>query len=167
MIPPFRIEALAAQDRSGFSCGSPALDRYLREQASQDEQRRLASCFLLIEGETGEVVGFYTLAAASIAAVDLSPETIRRLPRYPLLPVALIGRLAVAERYRGKGLGAALLADAAARVMDSAVKAFAIMVDAKDDTAKAFYVRFGFTPFVTRPQSLYLPLATFKAARQT
>lgn len=158
----FVIEPLGAHDRSAFACGTAALDRYLREQASQDIKRLVASCFVVVEASTQTLAGYYTLAATSVAATDLSPKFVKRLPRYPLLPAALIGRLAVAQLYQGKGLGGALLADAALRVLRSEMKALALIVEAKDEKAVAFYRLHGFTSFVSRPLSLYLALETVR-----
>jgi hypothetical protein len=98
----FRIEPLSSEhDRSRFSSGSAPLDRYLREQASQDIKRRIASCFVAVSVQTKEIAGFYTLTAASIALTALSPEIVKKLPRYPVVPAALLGRLAVAQNYQG------------------------------------------------------------------
>lgn len=158
----FIIEPLGAHNRSVFACGTAALDRYLREQASQDTKRLVASCFVAVETATQALAGYYTLAASSVAATDLSPEFVKCLPRYPLLPAALIGRLTVDQRYQGKGLGGALLADAALRVLRSEMKALALIVEAKDEESMAFYRFQGFTPFVSRPLSLYLALETVR-----
>jgi len=158
----FVIEPLGAQERSAFSCGTASLDRYLREHASQDVKRLVASCFVVVEAATRTLAGYYTLAATSVAVNDLPPEWVKRLPRYPLLPAALIGRLAVDQRYQGRGIGSALLADAALRVLRSDMKALALIVEAKDEKAVAFYRLQGFTPFASRPLSLYLPLETVK-----
>ena len=158
----FIIEPLGVHNRSVFACGTEALDRYLREQALQDSKRLVANCFVAVETATQTLAGYYTLAASSVAATDLSPEFVKRLPRYPLLPAALIGRLAVDQRYQGKGLGSALLADAALRVLRSEMKALALIVEAKDEKAMAFYRFQGFTPFVSRPLSLYLALETIR-----
>ena len=158
----FVIEPLGAHDRSSFSCGAAPLDRYLREQASQDVKRLVAGCFVVVEAATGTLAGYYTLAATSVAANDLPPPFVKRLPRYPLLPAALIGRLAVDQRYQDKGIGSALLADATLRVLRSDMKALALIVEAKDEKAVAFYLLQGFTPFASRPLSLYLPLETVK-----
>jgi GNAT superfamily N-acetyltransferase len=159
---PFVIEQLGNHDRSAFACGAAPLDRYLREQASQDVKRLLASCFVAVEAATNTVAGFYTLAAASVQASDLPPEILKRLPRYPVLPCALVGRLAVDKHFHRKGLGSALLADAALRVLKGDVKAFAIIVEAKDEIAVAFYQLQGFQRFLSRPLSLFLPLGTVK-----
>jgi GNAT superfamily N-acetyltransferase len=156
----FVIEPLGAHDRSAFCCGTEALDRYLREQASQDVKRLVASCFLAVETATQVIAGYYTLAASSVPAGDLPPEVLKRLPRYPALPVALVGRLAVDQRFHRKGLGGALLADAALRVLKGDTKAFALVVEAKDDNAVAFYQHHGFQRFASKPQALFLPITT-------
>jgi GNAT superfamily N-acetyltransferase len=161
----FVIEPLAAHDRSAFSCGAPPLDRYLREQASQDVKRLMSSCFVAVEATTGTIAGYYTLAATSVPATDLPMQELKRLPRYPVLPAALVGRLAVDRRFHRRGLGSALLADAAHRVVRGDVKAFALIVEAKDEEAVAFYRLQGFQPFASRPRSLFLPLGTAKKAR--
>ena len=124
----------------------------------------MASCFVLTEATTGAIAGYYTLAAASVPASELPAETLKRLPRYPVLPAALVGRLAVDRRFHRKGLGGVLLADAALRVIKGDTKAFALIVEAKDEAAVAFYGREGFTPFANRPFSLFLSLATLKKA---
>jgi GNAT superfamily N-acetyltransferase len=90
----------------------------------------------------------------------LPPDILKRLPRYPLLPAALVGRLAIDRRFHRRGLGSALLADAALRVINGDVKAFALIVEAKDETAVGFYRLQGFQPFGSRPGALFLPLAT-------
>jgi GNAT superfamily N-acetyltransferase len=156
----FIIEPLGAHDRSDFSCGAASLDRYLREQASQDMKRLMASCFVAVEATTTTIAGYYTLAATSVPATDLPADVVKRLPRYPLLPAALIGRLAVDQRFHRKGLGGALLADAALRVLKGDTKAFALIVEAKDENALTFYRLQGFHPFASRPLSLFLPIAT-------
>jgi len=160
----FIIEPLGQHDRSAFSCGKNPLDRYIREQASQDVKRFVASCFVAIETATQSLAGYYTLAATSVAANDIPPDILKRLPRYPLLPAALIGRLAVDLRFHRQGLGAALLVDAALRVIKGDVKAFALVVEAKDEEAFGFYRKHEFLPFTNRAGSLFLPLATLKQA---
>jgi len=157
----FRIEPLSsAHDRSRFTSGSAPLDRYFREQASQDIKRRIATCFVAVSIETGEVAGFYTLTAASVALDALSPEMARKLPRYPVVPAALLGRLAVARSFQGQGLGSALLGDALLRVARAELGVFAMLVDAKDDGAQRFYERYGFTLLLGEARRLCLSIAT-------
>jgi GNAT superfamily N-acetyltransferase len=162
----FIIEPLAADDRSAFSFGSSPLDRYLREQAAQDVKRLMASCFVLLEQTTGGVAGYYTLAATSVPAHDLPPEVVERLPRYPVLPAALVGRLAVDRRFPHRGLASALIADATNRVLNSDTTAFALIVEAKDKRAAGFYRRLGFQDFVSRPMMLFLSLGTARKAAE-
>jgi ribosomal protein S18 acetylase RimI-like enzyme len=162
----FVIEPLAASyNRLAFSCGVEALDRYLQTQAGQNIRRRISNCFVAVPSDdnssntTTIIAGYYTLAAASIPLTDLPPEQAKRLPRYPVLPAALIGRLAVDHRYRKRSLGSALLFDAIKRAMPADPAIFALVVDAKDDAAAAFYRHFGFQFFASRPMSLFLPMA--------
>ncbi|MCW3675978.1 GNAT family N-acetyltransferase [Burkholderia cenocepacia] len=150
----------AAHDRSRFACGTPALDRYLREVVTQDVRRRVAACFVMLDGNV--VAGYYTLSAASVALTDLPHAIARKLPRYPAIPVVRMGRLAVDQAYRGRRLGAALLVNALQRAAKSEIAAVALMVDAKDETAAAFYRHFGFAPLTSDPLALFMPLATVK-----
>ena len=95
MTGTFIVEPLtAAHDRASFSCGVPALDRYLRELATQDIRRRVSNCFVALDA-TGKIAGYYTFAATSLPLTELPPEQAKRLPRFPSFPACLIGRLAV------------------------------------------------------------------------
>lgn len=159
------IEPLSrTHDRSTFSCGVAALDRYFREQVTQDIRRRVTNCFVAVALPNKTIVGYYTFAAAGIPTLDLPQEETKRLPRYPLLPAGLIGRLAVDQQFRNRGLGSALLADAAARAMRADPAIFALLVEAKDENALAFYRAHGFSSFASRPMSLFLALATAQSA---
>lgn len=141
---PFVVVPLGEQDRSAFASGVEPLDRYFRTQVTQDVRRRVAASFVAVERTSGLVAGFYTLSAADLLLADLlladlPSELARRLPRYPTLPAARLGRLAVDLRFCGRKLGAALLADAVDRAAVSEVASYALAVDAKDETAEAFY----------------------------
>ncbi len=161
MTAPFSICPLKAEhDRPAFACGHAALDRYLHSQASQDVRRKVANCFVAIAADVGAIAGYYTLAAASLPFNELPEAQAKKLPRYPVLPAALIGRLAVDRRWRGTGLGGALLFDALMRAARAEPAVFAVIVDAKDEQASAFYRHFGFAAFASRPLSLFLPIAT-------
>jgi ribosomal protein S18 acetylase RimI-like enzyme len=162
---PFRYERLIdAHDRTAFRCGEEALDRYFQTQATQDIRRRVANCFIAVEAATGQIAAYYTMSAASIPFVDLPPEESKRLPRYPTLPAVRIGRLAVDARFQRRGLGAALIANAIHRTLQADAAAFTLLVDAKNDRAVAFYQRFGFRALISRPRTLFLPLATARKA---
>lgn len=153
MSGAFRIEPLGNRDRKSFTCGSDPLDRYFREQVSQDIKRRIASCFVAI-GPEGDIAGYYTLAATAIALDGLPPERAKKLPRYPIVPTILLGRLAIASSHQGKRLGAALVADAILRSTRSDVAGFAIVVDAKDETAARFYAHLDFVRLPDDPLRL-------------
>ena len=149
----YRIEPLAGHERGQFSCGVEALDRYFREQVTQDIRRRIASCFVAIdEGE--DVAAYYTLSATAIA-LDLIPaQRAKRLPRYPVVPAVLLGCLAVATAHQGRQLGAALVADAILRSTRSEVTGHALVVDAKNEAAIRFYEHLDFTRLPGEPARL-------------
>lgn len=161
----FAIELLAARhDRSRFACGVEALDQYLARQASQDMRRGYATVFVATCKPGPAVVGFYTLSMAGIS-VGLVPEPLRRkLPRYPTVPAVRLGRLAIDTSARGTGLGKFLLFDALRRSLASDVAWAALLVDAKDEAARSFYLHFGFESLVDDPLHLYLPRAAVEAA---
>lgn len=159
---PFRVERLsAAHDRAAFDCGVAALNTYLATQASQDEKRRVASCFTAVETATSKIAGYYTLSAASVDLSEIPAALAKKLPRYPAVPTIRLGRLAVSAALRGQGLGAALLWDAMARAAQVEIGAFALLVDAKDESAAKFYAHHGFVAFADRPLLLFRP---FKGA---
>jgi len=155
----FATEALATHhDRSSFTCGVEPLDRYLRQQATQDIRRRIANCFVLTEKATGTVAGYYTLSGTSLHLTDLPEAQAKRLPRYPMVPAALLGRLAIATAYQRRHLGASLLADAAERASRSDLAVFAIVTDPNDDQAHRFYVKYGFIEVPGAQRRLVVPI---------
>ena len=157
-----RIELLCPEhDRTQFGSGVEALDRYFQQQVTQDVRRRVTACFVAVS--TAPLIsGFYTLASTSIVLTDLPASTGKKLPRYPSVPAIRMGRLAVDQRFKGKGLGAALIADALERACRAEIAAFALVVDAKDEAASDFYAHHGFTPFTSMPLAMFLPLAAVK-----
>jgi GNAT superfamily N-acetyltransferase len=160
------IEPLGKQhDRATFTSGQPDIDDWFHRRASQDERRNIARIFVAIDHERC-IVGFYSLSSYTLALDDLPTELARKLPRYDAIPAARIGRLARDQRVRGQGVGELLLADAVRRILGAArsVAVFAIVVDAKDDTAALFYRRFGFQPFPLQPRRLFLLTSTALAA---
>lgn len=156
----FRLAPLdVAHDRRTFRSDSEPLNRYLREQVNQDIRRRVAACFVAL-ADRQRIAGYYTLASASLLLSDLPASTSRKLPRYPTVPAVRMGRLAVDREFQGQGLGGALLADALDRAVRSEIAAFALIVDAKDETAAAFYRHHGFIALPDTPLNLFLPLAS-------
>ena len=160
MTAPFLIDVLGPDhDRTGFASGVEALDRYFREQVTQDVRRRATACYVAVDAAAAKVAGYYTLAAAGVALTDLPAQLAKRLPRYPLVPVARLGRLAVDLAYRGRQVGGSLLWDAVMRALRSEIAVHALVVDAKDDQAASFYRHFGFASLGSSPRRLVLPLA--------
>ena len=150
-----RIELLRAQhDRSGFTCGKESLDRYFQRQITQDARRHLATPFVMVMPD-GAIAGFYTLSSTALRLSDLPEDVARRLPRYPLVPATLIGRLAMDRRYHGQGFGSFLFLDALHRCSRSEVASFAVIVDAIDEEARGFYVHHSFLPLPDSPYRLF------------
>ena len=153
--------------RQSFVCGNATLDRYLAQQAGQDLSRGVAAVFVATRPGEMTVVGYYTLSQASVLLGALPLAQQKRLPRYPVVPVTLLGRLAVHHALHGQGLGALLLGDAYRRVAVVAheVASTGILVDAIDETAAQFYARFGFVTVADSPRRLFLPMPMVRTAR--
>lgn len=147
----------ADHPRNEFDCGDVDLDRYFKTQVTQDIRRHVAHCFVAVNS-WGQVAGYYTLAASSVLLADLPQALAKKLPRYPTVPVARMGRLAVTQSAQQIGLGSALLADALTRVFQADVAAYAMVVDAKHEDAVLFYEKHGFKQFSSQPMSLWLPM---------
>ncbi len=155
MDQQFDIEVLVSHhDRAGFSCGADEMDEYFKKQVSQGIRKRVANCYVAVDIINNTVAGFYTFSAASIPLTDVPVDLKKVLPRYPSVPVARLGRLAVNERYKGQKLGAALLWDAIERAKRSDLSATALIVDAKDENSKAFYIYNGFSVYGSLPLQL-------------
>lgn len=165
-VAPLRIVSLeATQDRTLFDSGSEPLDRYFQQQVTQDIRRRVTACFVALD-LAQRVAGYYTLASASVLLADLPVLTVKKLPRYPSVPTVRMGRLAVDKDFAGHGLGGALLADALHRAARAEIAAYAMLVDAKDEAASAFYRHHGFIALPDLPLTLFLPLATAAHAKR-
>jgi predicted GNAT family N-acyltransferase len=165
-VAPHGVEPLDKHhDRSAFSCGTEALGRYLKQQARQDVDKRVAAAFVLVQPPAPQVLGYYMLSASTVTADELPPELARKIPRYPQLPVVLLGRLAVDTTRKGCNQGEFLLMDALRRSLDAAamVGAMAVLVEAKNESAEAFYRHFGFTPLQGQPARLFLSMKTVAA----
>lgn len=157
----YAIEPLGQHDRANFCCGVEALDNYLQHQAGQDARKYVAASFVLVDRSADRIAGYYTLSALSISAGDLPPQIKQKLklPKYPVLPATLLGQLAVDRNYRSRGLGELLLMDALRRAWRSEIASMAVIVDAKDESARSFYERYQFIQFSNYPHRLFLPMA--------
>jgi GNAT superfamily N-acetyltransferase len=172
---------------SDFSCGKHPLDDYFKRHALRNHLAGISSAYVLRRaspevlasgtpmGRVGaprparspRVLGFYTLSMASVESAQVAAALAAKLPRYPV-PVALIGRLAVDEREKGQRLGEALLIDALRRVVDAAgiVGCVGVIVDAKDEDAEHFYMKYDFITITDDrwPRRMFLPLETARTA---
>ena len=134
-------------NRSSFTCGNSVLDRYFHQQVSQDMKAKVCTCFVFCEEGNSLVKGYYTLSGASIPRELIPADVQKKLPRYPELPVTLLGRLAINKNYKGRGFGEFLLLDALKKsyeVLKTAVGSMAVIVEPIDETAKKFYAKYGF-----------------------
>lgn len=157
-----RVEPLiSSHDRSEFESGVESLDRYFRTQAGQDARKNMAAPFVLVLPE-GTIAGYYTLSSTSAQLAELPAQTVRKLPKYPLVPATLLGRLAVDRRHQGKGYGRFVLGDALHRAARSEIASFAVIVDAKDENARRFYERESFLPFPDQPMKLFRPMTDIR-----
>jgi predicted GNAT family N-acyltransferase len=161
----FRFEPLDKKkhDRAAFSCEQESLDRYLKERATQEIKKRVAAVYILTpDGKT--IAGYYTLSQYAIEAGELPPELIQQLhlPKYDKLPATLLGRLARSKQFKGCGLGELLLMGALKRALEHSrnIGSVAVVVDAIDENAHAFYRRYGFIDIPNRPNRLFLPMKT-------
>jgi ribosomal protein S18 acetylase RimI-like enzyme len=160
--PKFVFEPLGPNhDRAAFSCGSPKLDTYLLTQAGQDRKKNLSVAFILTP-DSKTIAGYFTLSQYSVKLDDIPEEIARELTRHNEIPATLIGRLARSESFRGMGLGEMLLMDALHRCLINSrqVASWAVIVDAKDDAAIAFYRQYGFIEVPKMPNRWFLPMAT-------
>lgn len=166
-FPPV-VEPLArSHRREGFDCGVAALNDYLHRQATQDMRRGVSRVYAARERGSAKVLGYYTLSAASFSRKNLPEREAKRLPHYPV-PAALLGRLAVDRSVQGQQWGKYLLFDALSRVLHAAetLAVYALVVDAKNDAARAFYERYGFLSFADSPSRLFIPIETLRRAAE-
>jgi len=151
-------------ERKGFDCGEPSLNQYLHRYATQDIKRRVSRVFVASpSGIPEQVIGYYSVSAGSLEAAELHDAHQRRLPRYPV-PIATLGRLAIALNFQGQGVGSILIADALRRVTRASqvMAVYAMVVDALSEQAGDFYKRFGFISLPGQPLKLFLPLDAAK-----
>lgn len=150
-----------------FDCGVETLNQFLHKHALQNQLADAARTYVASElTDSGkQVIGFYTLTASSVAP-DESPERIRKgLARHPV-PVVLLARLAIDQRYQGKGIGKGLFKDALLRTAQAAdvIAARCLLVHAKDEQAKQFYLRYNLEPSATHPLHLFLLMKDLRKA---
>lgn len=163
--PRLRFEPLDKKrhNRAAFSCEQESLDRYLKEHANQEIKKRVAAVYVLTpDGKT--IAGYYTLSQYAIEAGHLPAELVQllHLPKYDKLPATLLGRLARSKEFKRRGLGELLLMEALKRALEQSrnIASLAVVVDAIDENARAFYRRYGFIDIPNRPDRLFLLMKT-------
>ena len=146
-------------NRSAFASGNDSLDNYIRKQASQELKKKVSTVFVLIDSPNVDIIAYYTLSSYTVDVSNLNEDFAKTVPRYPLLPATLLGRLAVSQSHQGKGIGELVLIDALKRVLDatSQVASLAVVVEAIDENAVRFYQKYGFEQFKQYSTKLYLP----------
>lgn len=155
------IEQLSSHhERRDFDCGVEELNSYLRKYSGQHERKGVGRTYVAVKDDDARVLGYYTISSSAVA-FDVVPEN---LPHYPV-PVALVGRLAVDLSARRQRLGETLLihslrsAQRAARI----VGIYAVVVDALDQSAKSFYLKYGFQELTDDQLHLYMPMRTIES----
>ena len=157
------VRKLAASDNVNvFDSGHPALDQFLQRFALTNQKANSAQTY--VSCQDGAVVGFYSLAVGSVEPGNAAPRVLKGIARHPV-PVMILARLAVDLKHQGVGLGRALLRDALLRTAQAADIAGirALLVHAKDDAARQWYLNWDFEPAPTDSFHLFLLLKDLKA----
>jgi GNAT superfamily N-acetyltransferase len=154
-----------SHSRLSFQCEVPELDDYLRHQAGQDARRKVAAPFVLLDA-TDAIAGYYTLSAYTVYLRELPKEMAGKLPRYPLLPATLLGRLAVDREHKGRNLGRLLLMDALHRCWKNTaeVASIGVVVEAYDGAARSFYLHHEFLELAEHSNKLFIAMKTIERA---
>jgi GNAT superfamily N-acetyltransferase len=156
------VPLTAEHDLSGFDCGEPALNDWLRHRALKNESR-FSRTYVVCEGN--RAVAYFCISAGAVERAAAPGKVRRNAP--DSIPVSIIGRLAVSRDHAGKGLGADILADALRRiaVASQSIGIGAVLVHAKDEAAKRFYIRCAeFIEYPEDSRTLFLPIETVVAA---
>lgn len=148
--------------RQRFDCGEESLNVFLQNFARQNDEKGLGRTYVAVRPEQTEILGYYTVSSGSLSFENV-PE---KLPRYPI-PTAHLGRLAVDRTQKGKGLGSLLLIDALTKIslVSNELGIFAVEVYALNNSAKSFYLKYGFTELNDDPYHLYIPMKTVRQLR--
>lgn len=145
-------------DLSGFDCGVESLNGFLRTKARSNQKSKASVTYVICAEEPHEVVGYFSLTVGSVLRDDAPKSRQRKMP--DPIPVAVLGRLAIDNRIKGRGIGVHLLRDAVLRAFynSAEIGTPALIVNALDEQAAAFYQAFGFCPFPGNPLTLIISL---------
>lgn len=164
MTNPFRIEKLQRTHAvEKFTCGQPDLDRFLIRHALQAQQMNSSQTYVGLSDQT--IIGFYTIVAGEVRHTDAPERVVKGMPRHPI-PLLVLARLAVHNKWQGRGIGAGLLLDALGRTLQVAdiIGVRALAVHAKDSSATEFYRHFGFVPSLTDDRHLFMLIKDIRTA---
>lgn len=159
----FQVELLDKKhQKSNFSCGIPELDNFLKEQAGQHMKKRITTTYVLTENGYSAIKGYYSLSSYGIDISKLPTNFTRKLPKYPVLPATMLGRLAVALEFQGLGIGEYLLMSALQVSYDISLKqgSVCVCVDAINQKAINFYKKYGFIQFEDNKSRLFISMKT-------
>ena len=146
----------SSHDVSSFDCGNPLLNDWLKRRALANHSGGATRCYVVTQANA--VVAYYAMSAGAVAASQATGNVKRNMP--DPIPVLVLARLAIDQRYQSQGLGKALLKDAVLRAMRVArdVGVWALLVHAIDSSAEAFYLKHGFGASPMAPLTLMLRL---------
>ena len=163
-----RPRPLAASDNlASFNSGSPDLDLWIEKFGLGNHRAGMATVFVSTSPtEPNRVLGFYALATGGVEPSTMPPRVLKGIPKHEV-PVIILARLAIDQDVQGRGLGKALMVDAFMRVarLTEDVGIRALLIHAKDDAARAFYLKIAeFEPSPTDPRHLVLLMKDLKKA---
>ena len=164
MTNPLRIEKLQRTHAiEKFTCGQPELDRFLFRHALQAQQMNSSQTYVGLSAQS--IIGYYTIVAGEVRHSDTPERVAKGMPRHPI-PLLVLARLAVHNKWQGRGIGAGLLLDALGRTLQVAdiIGVRALAVHAKDSSAAQFYHHFGFVPSPTDERHLFMLIKDIRAA---
>jgi len=156
------VPLTADHELSDFDCGEPALDDWLKHRALKNESR-FSRTYVVCEGK--RVIAYFCISAGAIERTAAPGKVRRNAP--DTIPVSVIGRLGVSRSHAGRGLGADILSDALRRIAVASqnIGIGAVLVHAKDDNAKRFYMSCAeFIEYPADSRTLFLPIETVIAA---
>ncbi|SIO60898.1 Acetyltransferase (GNAT) domain-containing protein [Singulisphaera sp. GP187] len=164
-MPEWAIEQLTGNhDHSGFDCGKQSLSEWIQRYAGQNDKRDTSRTYVAVRPVDFRVFGYYSLSSYQIRFEDMPAPIANRLPRKQPIPAALIGKLAVDKNAQGQGLGEILLMSALGRavLLSQQIAINAVVVDAIDEQAKGFYLKYGFRALLDDPLHLFIPLSVVR-----
>ncbi|MEB4590115.1 GNAT family N-acetyltransferase [Candidatus Thiothrix sp. Deng01] len=158
-VPVYLLES--KHDRSQFDCGEPELNAFIKQYATQNARNSLSKTHVWVKNDA--VAGFYTLSMGEISPENMPANLAKKLPRYPVA-IARIARLAIDKNHQGNGNGRALLLHALENChrLSNTIGMYAVLVDAKHQQAKAFYLRNDFQPLPDHELTLFITTQTLK-----